>query len=221
MLTLHLYFGWSIISTPIAVSSWSLTRLVTWLYMFAVGLTWEIRRFCTFLFLQIISHLFLHNIVEDCQQSLQWERFWSSQLRVKLLFGSDTAGRLPLFAVMLHEEPLVWLGWVVGSQKGSNEEELGIERKLDSNSVNIRDCWSNGGQRLNRVRKLFDWTFLLVESQHLLTGHFSQVDGGQTFLEMRLNVGPKFLWVWVCTDPWQHWLLIERIVQSGDMDEFC
>ena len=95
--------------------------------------------------------------------------------------------------MMLHEEPLVGLGWVVGSQKGSNQEEFGIERKLDSNSVNIRDCWSNGGQRLNGVRKLFSRTFLLVESQHLLTGHFSQMYSGQTFPQMGLNVGPEFL----------------------------
>ena len=99
--------------------------------------------------------MFFHNIVEDCQQSLQWERFWSRELRVEFLFGPDTAGCFPLLSMMLHEESLVRLGWVIGSQKGSNQEELGIERKLDCNSVNIRDCWSNRGQRLDGVRKFF------------------------------------------------------------------
>ena len=48
---------------------------------------------------------------------------------------------------------------------------------------------------------------LPLQGQQLLAGHLPQVDGGQTTLEVRLNVRPEFLGVGRPALPGLHWFL--------------
>ena len=97
--------------------------------------------------------------------------------------------------MVLHEEPLVRLGGVVGGQEGGNQEELGVEGKFYAESVLIGYTWTNGGQGLDGVSQVVLDRLLLLQRLQLLAGDFTEVDSGQTFLEMRLNVGPQLLGV--------------------------